>query len=80
MRAPQYVPGFSPAPLGFMILRVPTTFILWADPSKLPKEWIKHPLCFFIEGLRHKPKGNPDTQTAVNMFLFRPGKQRRASV
>ena len=56
---------FSPAPLGFMILRVPTSLNLCAGPSKLPKEWIKHPLCFFIEGLRHKPKGNPDTQTAV---------------
>lgn len=73
MRAPQYLLGFSPAPLGFMILRVPTSLNLWAGPSKLPKEWIKHPLCFLIEGLRHKPKRNPDTQTAV--FLFRPGKQ-----
>ena len=73
MRAPQYLPGFSPAPLGFMILRVPASLNLCAGPSTLPKEWIKHPLCFFIEGLRHKPKGNPDTQTAV--FLFRLGKQ-----
>ena len=48
MRAPQYLPGFSPAPLGFMVPRVPTSLILWAGPSKLPKEWIKHPLCFFI--------------------------------
>ena len=72
MRAPQYLPGFSPAPLGLMALRVPISSTLGPGPLKLPKEWTDHPLCFFIERRRHKPRGNPEIQTAVYTFLLKP--------
>lgn len=73
----QGLPGFSPAPLGSTVLIVTTCTPPWAGPSKPAEEWAKHSLCFFIEQLRHKPKGNPLIQT-VNTLLLNPRKAAKS--